>query len=109
MEGADVYKFAVLVPRRRAKKRRHTPYTHDETTITAAPSISAHRYSQNPHEATGGEVSDQHDRNGKHLGGQLPILLNEMLEAGKIQKGTKLLFSAFGAGLTSGTCVMIWE
>lgn len=39
----------------------------------------------------------------------IPILLNEMLEDGKIKKGTALLLTAFGAGLTTGTCVMIWE
>ncbi|HPV99925.1 MAG TPA: beta-ketoacyl-ACP synthase III [Oscillospiraceae bacterium] len=39
----------------------------------------------------------------------IPVLLDELLEAQKIQKGAKLLMSAFGAGLTAGTCVMIWE
>lgn len=39
----------------------------------------------------------------------LLLLLDEMLEEGKIQNGTKLLLSAFGAGLTTGTCVLIWE
>ncbi|HCG35812.1 MAG TPA: 3-oxoacyl-ACP synthase, partial [Clostridiales bacterium] len=39
----------------------------------------------------------------------IPILLDEMMENGRIQKGTKLLLSAFGAGFTTGTCVMIWE
>ena len=39
----------------------------------------------------------------------IPILMDEMLEDGRIKKGTKLFLSAFGAGLTTGTCVMIWE
>ncbi|MGI6280460.1 MAG: beta-ketoacyl-ACP synthase III [Acutalibacteraceae bacterium] len=39
----------------------------------------------------------------------IPILLDEMIEQGKIQKGTTLLMSAFGAGLTTGTLVMEWE
>ena len=39
----------------------------------------------------------------------VPLLLSEMLEEGKIKKGDKLFISAFGAGLTAGSCVMIWE
>lgn len=39
----------------------------------------------------------------------VPILLDEMLGEGKIKSGTRLLITAFGAGLTTGTCVMIWE
>ncbi|MDD4799017.1 MAG: ketoacyl-ACP synthase III [Clostridia bacterium] len=39
----------------------------------------------------------------------IPLLLDEMLEDGRIKKGTRLFLSAFGAGLTTGTCVMIWE
>lgn len=39
----------------------------------------------------------------------IPILLDEMLVAGRIKKGDTLLMSAFGAGLTTGTCIMVWE
>ncbi len=39
----------------------------------------------------------------------IPILLDEMLAEGKIMKGSKLLLAAFGAGMTTGTCMMIWE
>lgn len=39
----------------------------------------------------------------------IPILLDEMLAGGRIVKGSKLLLAAFGAGMTTGTCVMIWE
>jgi len=39
----------------------------------------------------------------------IPLLLYEMLEEGKIKTGDVLFMSAFGAGLTSGSCVMAWE
>ena len=39
----------------------------------------------------------------------IPILLEEMTADGRIKKGSKLLLSAFGSGLTTGTCVMEWE
>ncbi|HHT53707.1 MAG TPA: ketoacyl-ACP synthase III [Clostridiales bacterium] len=49
------------------------------------------------------------DRYGNTSSVTIPLLLDELLEAGSIKKGTKLLLSAFGAGMTTGTCVMIWE
>jgi len=39
----------------------------------------------------------------------IPVLLDEMLEEGKIKVGDKLLLTAFGAGLTTGTCIIEWE
>ena len=39
----------------------------------------------------------------------IPVLLDEMLEEGKITAGNILLLSAFGAGMTTGTCVLRWE
>ncbi|MCL2820321.1 MAG: ketoacyl-ACP synthase III [Oscillospiraceae bacterium] len=39
----------------------------------------------------------------------VPLLLCEMLDEGKIKKGDKLFISAFGAGLTAGCCILIWE
>jgi len=38
----------------------------------------------------------------------IPILLDEMIEAGKIKKGMTLMLTAFGAGLTQGCCVIEW-
>jgi len=39
----------------------------------------------------------------------VPLLLSEMLEEGKIKKGDNLFISAFGAGLTAGSCILEWE
>ena len=39
----------------------------------------------------------------------IPLLLGEMLEEGKIKTGDTLFISAFGAGLTAGCCVLVWE
>jgi len=39
----------------------------------------------------------------------IPLLLGDMLEEGKIKPGDTLLISAFGAGLTAGCCVLVWE
>lgn len=38
----------------------------------------------------------------------IPILLDEMNRAGKLEKGQKIVLSGFGAGLTWGASVLVW-
>ena len=38
----------------------------------------------------------------------IPILLDEINRAGELHKGDKLALSAFGAGLTTGACLLSW-
>ena len=38
----------------------------------------------------------------------IPILLDELNRAGKLQKGQKIILAGFGAGLTWGACVIEW-
>jgi len=49
------------------------------------------------------------DRYGNMSSVTIPLLLFEMLENSEIKPGDILFMSAFGAGMTSGSCVMIWE
>lgn len=39
----------------------------------------------------------------------IPILLDEMRKENKIQNGDTIVFSAFGAGFTTGACVFKWS
>lgn len=39
----------------------------------------------------------------------IPVLLDELNREGKLHKGEKLVLSGFGAGLTYGACVLIWN
>ena len=39
----------------------------------------------------------------------IAILLDELNRSGALQKGEYLAMSAFGAGLTSGACILKWE
>ena len=39
----------------------------------------------------------------------IPCLLDEMNRKGLLKRGQRLLLSAFGSGLTTGNCVLIWE
>ncbi|NOY30867.1 MAG: ketoacyl-ACP synthase III [Planctomycetes bacterium] len=48
------------------------------------------------------------DRYGNTSAGSVPIALDEMVRAGKIERGQTLLMSGFGAGLTWGTTVWRW-
>ena len=38
----------------------------------------------------------------------IPLLLGEWNRAGKLKKGQRLVFCAFGAGLTTGTAAIDW-
>ncbi|MBO4402975.1 MAG: ketoacyl-ACP synthase III [Bacteroidales bacterium] len=48
------------------------------------------------------------EKYGNTSSASIPILLDEMLAAGKIHKGDILAMSAFGAGFVSAACVMQW-
>lgn len=39
----------------------------------------------------------------------IPVLLDELNREGRLKKGDKIVLSGFGAGLTYGACVMIWN
>jgi len=49
------------------------------------------------------------DKYGNLSSVSIPLLLSEMQDDGKLKHGDKIFMSAFGAGLTAGSCVMIWE
>ena len=38
----------------------------------------------------------------------IPLLLDELARNGKLKKGDKILMSAFGAGFTTGACIIEW-
>ena len=48
------------------------------------------------------------DRYGNTSAGSVPIALDESMRSGRIQPGSKVVMSGFGAGLAWGTCVFQW-
>ena len=48
-------------------------------------------------------------RYGNISSASIPLLLFEMLEDNRLKTGDTLFMSAFGAGMTSGSCVIVWE
>ncbi len=49
------------------------------------------------------------ERVGNMSSATVPVLLDELNRAGKLHKGEKIVLSGFGAGLTYGACVLIWN
>ena len=48
------------------------------------------------------------ERCGNTSSASVPLLLDEMAREGKLQRGDKSLMSAFGAGFTTGACILEW-
>lgn len=49
------------------------------------------------------------DRYGNISSATIPLLLDELNRAGALKPGQRLLMSAFGAGLTTGSCLFRWQ
>ncbi len=60
-----------------------------------------------------GEPEEKFPHNLEHYGNTasatIPILLDELNRANKLEKGDILVLSAFGAGFTTGACVLHWS
>jgi 3-oxoacyl-[acyl-carrier-protein] synthase III len=48
------------------------------------------------------------DRTGNTLTASIPLLLNDMVYRGELKPGHRVLMSAFGAGLSWGSTVIVW-
>jgi 3-oxoacyl-[acyl-carrier-protein] synthase-3 len=49
------------------------------------------------------------DKYGNTSSASIPMLLDELNREGKLKRGDMLAFSAFGAGFTSGACIIEWN
>lgn len=49
------------------------------------------------------------ERCGNTSSASVPMLLDELAREGKLQRGDKVLMSAFGAGFTTGACIIEWN
>ncbi len=48
------------------------------------------------------------ERYGNTSAASIPIALGELAESGRLQKGDRIVFSAFGGGLSSAACIIEW-
>lgn len=49
------------------------------------------------------------DRYGNISSATIPVLLDEIKKRGKMVAGNKIVLAGFGAGLTYGACVLVWD
>jgi 3-oxoacyl-[acyl-carrier-protein] synthase III len=112
MDGQEIFKFAVNMVERQVKLALDTlGMTLDEVDYFILHQAnkriidSARIRLKQPEEKFPVNIN----RYGNISSATIPILLDEMLENGQIKQGDILLMSAFGAGLTTGTCVMVWQ
>jgi len=112
MEGQEVFKFAVTMveneTRRALKTLTLSPEDIDFFLLHQANKRivdSIRTKLRQPGEKFPVNI----DRYGNLSSASLPLLLFEMLENGTIKTGDTLFMSAFGAGMTAGSCVMVWE
>lgn len=111
MNGKDVFKLAVLSS------------AHDIESLLAEVGMSAdqikyyilHQANMRIVEAVAARMKldmsyfpHNVDYCGNTSSASVPLLLDELARAGKLQAGDKILMSAFGAGFTTGACIIEW-
>jgi len=111
MNGLEVYKFAVrTVPRATMNVLEKAGLTPDDIKYflfhQANQRIidSAIKRLKQPEQ----KFPTNLDRYGNTSAASVPILLDEMVRAGNIEPGDKIVLAGFGGGLTWGACVIEW-
>lgn len=112
MQGQEVFKFAVLAVikeiKRAMKKLNLLPEKIDYFLLHQANKRIIDSAREKLKQDTSKFPMNIH-KYGNMSSASLLILLNEMLSNGKIKKNSTLLLSVFGAGMTTGTCIIVWE
>lgn len=112
MNGQDVYRFAVKqVPASLTEAIQKAGLTVDEIDL-----FVLHQANVRIIEAVAkrlkadiGKFPMNLDRVGNMSSATIPVLLDELNRGGVLKKGQKLAMSGFGAGLTYGACVLVWQ
>ena len=109
MNGQEIFKFAV------------THSCHDIETVMEASGLTAetvdyfvlHQANRRILDAARARLKQPVEKfpmnittHGNTSSACIPVLLSEMVEDGRLQKGQTLVLSAFGAGLTTGAAVL---
>lgn len=111
MDGQTVYKFAVrTVPMAVGRVLEQAKVAADEVKL-----FVLHQANRRIIEAVAkrlGQPMDKFPMNMQECGNisaaSVPILLDQLIGEGRVQKGDKLVLAGFGAGLTWGACVLEW-
>ena len=111
MDGQAVYRFAVkTVPAAISEVLEQAGLTPDDIDL-----FVLHQANYRIIESVAkrlGQPIDKFPMNlqkcGNTSAASIPIMLDEVVKAGKTKPGDKIVLSGFGAGLTWGACVMEW-
>jgi len=112
MRGGDVYRHAVT----RMTASSQAVLDDAGVAITDIDLVVAHQANQRILEAVGqrlavpeGRTHITVDRHGNTSAASIPLALADAREAGVLQPGSRLLLTAFGGGLTWGSCLLTWS
>ncbi|HCP14763.1 MAG TPA: 3-oxoacyl-ACP synthase [Peptococcaceae bacterium] len=112
MNGPEVYKFAVSA----AVRDLQTVIEKDGASLDDVDWFLLHQANRRILEAVRNRLNQPEAkfpsniaRYGNTSAASLPILLDELNKADQIKEGQLLALSAFGAGLTTGACLIRWH
>jgi 3-oxoacyl-[acyl-carrier-protein] synthase III len=112
MRGGDVYRHAVM----RMTSSSQIVLEAASLTIDDIDLMVGHQANQRILEAVGqrlgvpeGRCHITVDRHGNTSAASIPLALDDARQQGLLEPGARLLLTAFGGGLTWGSCVLTWS
>ena len=109
MKGQEIFKFAVT----RSLRDIKAVTTHCKLGVDAVDHFVLHQANRRILDAVRDRLKQPAEKfpvnittHGNTSSACIPVLLSEMTEDGRLQKGQTLVLSAFGAGLTTGAAVL---
>jgi len=112
MRGGDVYRHAVV----RMTESSRAVLDRAGIGVEDVDLVIGHQANQRILEAVGQRlgVSEERlhltvDRHGNTSAASIPLALDDARRSGALQAGALLLLTAFGGGLTWGSCLLTWK
>jgi 3-oxoacyl-[acyl-carrier-protein] synthase-3 len=112
MRGGDVYRHAVM----RMATSSQAVLDAAGVAVTDVDLMVGHQANQRILEAVGQRLGIPDgisyvtvDRHGNTSAASIPLALDDARRAGRLAPGAKLLLTAFGGGLTWGSCLLTWD
>ena len=111
MSGQEIFKFAVssITTDIRAILKKNS-FTVDDIShfILHQANLRIISFAQQRLKLSDEKVPHNVEEYGNTSSASIPLLLDDLNKNGKLEKGAKIVFSAFGAGLSRGVCVIEW-
>lgn len=109
MKGSGVFRFAVTSVLRDVRDVMRMADIHVEDVKMLVPHQANLRVFQAAKDKLGfkdEQLAMGIDHYGNTSSASIPLMLDELIEEGKLKKGDLIIMSAFGGGLTTGACVI---